>query len=288
MRTDRVKAAVYGSPWAIHPTKFEAICDFIDAAAMGAALPEFQAAEQPAGVREGSVQVLPVRGTIAQRMNMMSDFSGGTSTEKLGKQIRDAAADSSIAAIVLDVDSPGGSVHGIEELGREIVAAKAAKPVVAVANSFAASAAYWIASQASELVIAPGAEVGSIGVLAMHVDQSAFNESMGIKPTFVHAGQYKVEGNPHEPLGDDARAYLQAQVDEHYRRFVDAVAAGREVSRETVLSDFGQGRMLMDHQAVRVGMADRVDTLRNTITRLSSARVRSRLMRARMQVAALA
>lgn len=288
MRTDRVKAAVYGTPWAIHPVKLEAICDFIDAVAMGAALPEFQAAEQASDTRQGAVQVLPVRGTIAQRMNMMSDFSGGTSTEKLGKQLRDAAADSSIAAIVLDVDSPGGSVHGIEELGEEIRAAKAAKPVVAVANSMAASAAYWIASQASELVIAPGAEVGSIGVLAMHVDQSAFNETMGIKPTFVHAGQYKVEGNPHEPLGDDARGYLQAQVDEHYRRFVGAVAAGRGVSRETVLSEFGQGRMVMDHQAVKAGMADRVDTLRNTITRLSSARARSRLMRARMQVAALA
>lgn len=288
MRTDRIKAAIYGTPWAIHPTKLDAICDFIDAVALGAAMPEFQAAEQAGGAREGSVQVLPVRGTIAQRMNMMSDFSGGTSTEKLGKQIRDAAADTSIAAIVLDVDSPGGSVHGIEELGEEIRAAKAAKPVVAVANSMAASAAYWIASQASELVVAPGAEVGSIGVLAMHVDQSALNESMGIRPTFVHAGQYKVEGNPHEPLGDDARAYLQAQVDEHYRRFVNAVASGRGVTRDVVLSDFGQGRMVMDNEAVKAGMADRVDTLRNTITRLSSARSRARLMRARMQVAALA
>ena len=288
MQYVRIARALCAGPWALRPEKLEAIADFIDCAMLGGQIPEYDAARGTSDERHGSVQVLPVFGTIAQRMNLMNDFSGGVSTEKLGKQLREAAADESISAIVLDIDSPGGSVFGIEELATEIRAARDRKPVVAVANSTAASAAYWLASQASELVIAPGAMVGSIGVVMMHVDQSAFNETAGFKPTYIHAGDHKAEGNPHEPLADETREYLQAQCDLYYQRFIKAVATGRAVSTKQVLDTFGQGRMSIDQQAVELGMADRVDTLRGTVSRLMEPRNRNKLMRARLELAELA
>src|SRR6202043_3845971 len=131
---------------------------------------------------------------------------------RLASTIRQAAADPSIAAIVLDVDSPGGQGYGIEELGNAIYEARAAKPIAAVANSLAASAAYWAASQATEFYAAPGAEVGSIGVYTMHVDYSEALKKEGISVSYISAGRYKVEGNPYAPLDDAARAAVQISV----------------------------------------------------------------------------
>ena len=219
-------------------------------------------------VRVGSTSVIPILGIISHRPSFFS-FFGGTSTQELSAKLSESLEDSSVKAIVLDIDSPGGTVDGVDELATRIRAARERKPVVAVANTAAASAAYYLASAASEIVATPSGEVGSIGVFAAHHDFSEFDKRLGIKTTLIAAGKFKVEGNPFEPLSDEARAHFQTVVDGYYGEFVAAVAKGRGVSVSTVRSDFGQGRMLRPEDAQRVGMIDRVEPMDATLLRLA-------------------
>ena len=166
-------------------------------------------------------------------MNLMSDISGGVSTQMLGDDIKALAADDSVKSIVLDIDSGGGSVYGVEELVSIINEAKESKHITAVANSLAASAAYWIGLACSEFVVTPSGEVGSIGVITAHHDQSMADEAMGVDVTYITAGKYKAEGNPHQSLDEDALAALQSAVDVYYETFVNSVAKGRGVDAKT-------------------------------------------------------
>lgn len=275
MKYSRIVKAIIDQPWAIIPTKLEAMVEVINIHIEGREIPaiEAKAAET---VRTGSISVIPVQGIISQRMNMMSDFSGGTSTEMLERQIKDAAGDDSVTAIVMDVDSPGGSVYGVQEVADTIFQAREKKPIVAVANSLAASAAYWIGTAASELVVTPGGEVGSVGVVAMHVDQSEFNAKMGIAPSFISAGKFKTEGHPHAPLDEEARDFIQSRVDDYYDAFVNAVARQRDVSAKDVRTGFGEGRVVGAKAALKLGMADRIGTLNETLARLGGGGPRTR------------
>ena len=132
----------------------------------------------------------------------------------------------------------------------------------------AASAAYWIASAASELVVIPSGQVGSVGVYALHLDRSALNEKMGVLPTYISAGKFKVEGNPDEPLSDDARAAFQQTVDEFYGMFVSRVAKSRGVKKSQVVNGFGEGRVVTASRALEEGMVDRIDTLDQVLDKL--------------------
>lgn len=218
----------------------------------------------------GGVAVLPLRGMLTATPSLISlIFGGGGGLQAFRANLREALASSDVQAIVLNVDSPGGSTDLITETAAEIRDARGEKPIVAVANTMAASAAYWLASQADELVITPSGEVGSIGVFALHWDESALNEKIGIEPTFISAGRFKVEGNPFEPLADEAKGAIQETVDDFYGLFVADVAQGRGVSADMVRGGFGEGRMVTAQRAVSLGMADRVETLEATVSRLS-------------------
>ncbi len=196
---------------------------------------------------------------------------GGTSTECFGAMFAQAVADPNVAAIVINVDSPGGTVSGVPELAAQINAARGTKPIVAVANGMAASAAYWLASQADEIVVTPSGEVGSIGVFCAHFDESGALEQAGVKPTLISAGKYKVEGNPFGPLTDEALASIQSRVDDLYAMFTSDVAKARAMPVDRVRGRaFGEGRMLGAKRSVNSGMADRVGTLSETIGRLST------------------
>ena len=295
MSYDHVIRAAGRSPWAILPEKAEEMAALLTLLAAGGEVPvavrEQLAAERQArvvaaqdaadGAAGGSVAVLPLYGLISQRANLMNEMSGpgGTSVQKFTTAFRQALADPSVAAIVLDVDSPGGNVFGVAELADEIRAARARKPIVAVANSTMASAAYWVASAASEISVTPGGQVGSIGVLALHVDESARNEMEGLRPTLVTAGRYKGEASPDFPLTDEARASVQDMVDSYYASFVDAVAASRGVSAAAVRAGYGEGRMLMARPALRAGMVDRIETLDQAIARMMRPQGRGALTR---------
>jgi signal peptide peptidase SppA len=211
----------------------------------------------------GSVAVIPISGIISQRMSMMSQISGagGTSIERLTAQFRQALGDTNCKAIVFDVDSPGGSVEGVPELASEIVNARKQKPISAVVNSMACSAAYWLASAASEMVCTPSGQAGSIGVYMMHQDESKALENEGVKITVIKAGKYKTEGNPAEPLSDEARAAFQSKVDTLYGMFVKSVAQNRGTSQAAVRDGYGQGRSLLANDAVKENLVDRVATM---------------------------
>lgn len=263
------------TPWAILPEKLAVITDLARRHVAGETISaEERAAIRAAAARPeprpapGAVAVIPVVGTIIHRGDSFAESSGAMSVQRITQRLRAALADATVGAIVLDVDSPGGGVPGVEELAAEIFAARGSKPIIAQANTLAASAAYWIASAADELVVSPSGLVGSIGVYAAHVDWSQALEQEGLKVSLISAGKYKVEGNPYEPLGDEARASWQTRVDETYDAFTKAVARHRGVKQSAVQAGFGEGRVVGAREALRLGMADRVATLDETISRL--------------------
>lgn len=280
MKYAHILLAVASEFWAIDPTKLDQIVAFLALQVDGEKLSAEQIearigkqAERDVARREGTVAVLPLRGVIANRMNMMSDISGGTSAEGFGRMFDAALADSTVKAIILDVDSPGGAVSGTDELSSKIFAARGSKPIVAHVNATAASAAYWIATAADEMVLNPSAEVGSIGVMGVHDDISAALEKAGVKRTLMSAGEFKGEMAPFLPLSDEARAYAQTRIEAYYEQFVGAVARNRNVSLAHVKADFGKGRMVMAKDALAAGMADSVATIEQTLVRLASPAV---------------
>ncbi len=269
-------AAVRQTPWAILPEKLLQITELLRLRCEGVSFTIEQIRERIGAEhveretpRGGSIAILPLFGIISHRMNLISESSGGTSIEKFTSNFRQLVRDPSIGSIIIDVDSPGGGVSGVEELSAEIFAARETKRIVAVANSLAASAAFWIGSAAGEFVVTPSGEVGSIGVIAIHEDFSVAEEKFGIKTTFITAGKFKAEGNSSEPLSDEARENIQERVDAYYDVFVKNVARNRGVPLATVKKDFGEGRVVGAKQALESGMVDRVATLDQTIERVS-------------------
>jgi signal peptide peptidase SppA len=303
-RFPHLRAAIVQQPWAIMPDRLEAIAEVVERRVEGIRLsPEeiagIKGERRPNGVAtffdattfeavdmsaaspsNGSapaasvIAVISFFGIVAQHASQVDDISGpgGTSTERVGNSFRSALNDPSVKAIVINFDSPGGNVSGVQVLADDIFNARGQKPVVAQVNSLCASAAYWVASSCDEIVMTPGAMAGSIGVYTLHQDVSKAVDAAGVKFTFISAGKYKVEGNSFEPLSDEAAQASQSQVDAYYGDFVSAVARGRGVSTDDVTGGFGQGRVVKDKQAVKAGMADRVDTLDGTIRRLSTAK----------------
>lgn len=277
MKYTHILAAFYSMPWAILPEKFREIEAFLHLKAAGGEVPpediDAVTRSKAPSQRLGRVAVLPIQGTLAQRAGGLDRCSGLVSTEELGNAIDGLLADESVKALVLDVDSPGGSVFGISELATKIRGYRTqGKKIVAVANSMAASAAYWIAAQASEFVVTPGGQVGSIGVLSAHMDVSKAEELLGIKTTYVvsEGSPYKAELASEMPLGEEARAEMQSKVDAYYSKFTGAVAKGRRVDAETVRDKFGKGRMMMAEQAKERGMVDRVATMQAVLADLGA------------------
>jgi len=212
--------------------------------------------------------LIPIHGVLAPRMNVMSEVSGGATYEQAGAALADVMARPDIGTVVLDIDSPGGSVLGASEFARQVLRARASKRIIAQANYEMCSAAYWIGSCATEVVAAPSAMVGSIGVYSIHEDLTAALAQLGVKLTYVSAGKFKVDGNEAEPLSDTARARLQGLVDAHYARFVSDVAKGRGRSEADVRGGFGQGTTLTADEACDAGLVDRIATLDDTLARV--------------------
>lgn len=282
MEYTRLIRAAMQRPWAITPAMAAVIADLLRYRAAGGRLSaeEIQArvgaaADEPRPMarRQGVVAVLPIWGVIANRTFEAS--SGMTSAEAVGRTLQRAVSDDEVTAILLDVSSPGGTVDGIPELAAEIQRAKTVKPVWAIANSMAASAAYWLASQADELVVTPSGQVGSIGVYMLFEDWSAHLEQEGIKFQPISAGEHKLEGAFWEPMSDETRSHYQASVDATYADFVKAVAKGRNVTVADVKKQFGGGRVFDAKDALARGMVDRIETFDQVVARLSRVPRRS-------------
>jgi len=276
-------AEFLATPWALMPERLNAVAAVqarwsqdVPAgeevlAGIGADRAVREARRQAAtAVSSGGIAVLPLYGVITQRGNMVDDVSGpgSVSTQQFASALRQALADDSVSQILIDIDSPGGSVYGVSELADEIASARAQKPVVAVANSLAASAAYWIGCSASEFYVTPGGEVGSIGAWQAHFDYSQAFAAEGIQPTLISAGKYKVEGNPYVPLDEEAQGFMQSRVDDYYTSFTKAVARGRGVPIGQVREGMGQGRVLGADAAQAQGMVDGVATFDEVVRKM--------------------
>ena len=287
-RYRRILEYVSSHPWAITRSKLDGMLELLALRVEGGRLADDEIATRIAAARaeqgrrqaESFVGVIPIYGVIMPRANLMTEMSGGTTVEGIRADLRSALADEEVSRIVFDIDSPGGSVEGIPELAAEIFAARGRKPMTAIANYTMASAAYWLGAQADEIVASPSAIVGSIGVYGVHNDQSGFNEQIGIRPTYVYAGKYKVEGNPDQPLSEEALGHIQESVDYSYDQFVRAIADARGASQKAVRDGYGEGRALDPAPAQAAGLVDRISTLEEV---LSSKPPR---MRARRQEAA--
>lgn len=281
MPTRANPATLLEAPWALLPATLTRIIDAVRAGGpVALKLEALEGAAEPVP-RVGGVAVIPVHGVIEYRSSWLMEWFGGCSVEGLREDLAAALGDPTVTAIVLDVDSPGGSVSGITELAAELRGARGgAKPIVAVANTLAASAAYWLASQADELVVTPSGHVGSIGVYAIHEDVSRMLDEMGVTVTLIAAGEHKTEGNEFEPLTDEARKDIQDRVDGTYQQFVADVAAGRRVSADQVAESYGGGRVLSAKKALATGMVDRVETIGQTVARMGRPAARRRAMAA--------
>lgn len=283
MKYPNIVRAVLETPWAILPEKLAVIRELVVLRASGA---QFTDEEIEARIGDGpaqrdvqmvgSVAVVPLYGVIVPKADMFTQMSGGTPVDRFRNSLAAAMRDPDVSAVVIDVDSPGGQTDLLTEAASDIRGLRGSKPIVAVANTVAASAAYWLATQADELVVTPSGSVGSVGVFAAHEDLSAQQEMDGVKTTLVSAGKYKTELSPFEPLSDDARAYVQQRVDEAYIQFTADVAKGRRVTVDTVRGGFGEGRMVGAKQAVKLGMADSVESIQSVISRLSAAPAKAR------------
>jgi signal peptide peptidase SppA len=272
---EHVLAFALEHPWNLTPSMMAVIAGIlaqriagepVDRDEIEAALVNRKNLPQP---RQGSVAVIPVMGVLAPRMNLFSEMSGGTTYSQLTAQLRAAVNDKTVKQIVLDVDSPGGSVAGNEEFAHEVMRARTKKPVIAQAQFTMASAAYHLAAGATEIVAAPSARIGSVGTYSMHNDLSEALKAMGVKRTFISAGEGKVDGNPAEPLGDEARGRIQASVNEAYEAFVGNVVRGRGqgVTPEMVRTKW-KAHVYGAAEAKKLGMIDRVATLDETLARL--------------------
>ena len=231
---------------------------------------------------KGKVVTVPLHGYISHKATIWSALGFETSSETFGQWVEGLAGNPDVGAIVIDVDSPGGTALGLSGVADKIRSMRGKKPIVAVVNDLMASAAYFIGSAADEIVADPDALTGSIGTISVHMDWSEFLEKEGIKPTIIKAGKFKAEGNPYEPLDDDAKAAWQEMIDEFYESFVSAVAKNRNITAAKVKESFGQGRVFKAEKAKSVGMIDRIATLDAVINDLqprskSKSRARAEL-----------
>jgi signal peptide peptidase SppA len=190
--------------------------------------------ERPYQILDPGVAVIPVSGTLMKKGGWMTALSGCASYESIRASIECALDDPDVRGIMLDMESPGGTTHGCFELSDFIHGIRGKKPIHAISNDLCASAAYAVASAADHIYVTRTGAVGSIGVFALHIDQTAADEKVGLKFTYVFAGNKKVDGNPHEPLSRSARKDIQAEVDREYEMFVKTVARNRGADPDKV------------------------------------------------------
>ena len=265
-------ARLFGVPLAIHRPKLDIILSVLGAriglADLAAPVGYTPAARAP-GPPSGKVAVIPIHGTLVRRTSGLEAESGLASYTGIAAQLDAALTSPEVAAILLDIDSPGGESGGVFDLADRIRVASQVKPVWAVANDMAFSAAYALASAATRVFVARTGGVGSIGVIAMHIDQSVKDAKDGVRYTAVFAGERKNDLNPHEPLSDAAHAVLKAEVDRVYELFVETVARHRGLDADAVRAT--EAGLFFGPDAVATGLADAVGSLEDALTQLTQS-----------------
>lgn len=216
---------------------------------------------------DDGVAIISVAGALSKRFDWLAAVCGFATYEALGASLQAALADFQVKAILFDVDSPGGQVDGMLDLADQILAARSKMPVWAVANSVAASAAYALGGSAEKLYLPRLGQVGSIGAVMMHIDQSARDQAMGLKYSAIFSGTQKINGWDHAALSDDARAASQARVDHCRQALADLVGRQGRISAKAALAT--EAAVYSDDAAVEIGLADGVQTFEATVAALT-------------------
>ena len=270
MLLPHLASRLYGTPLLLVRSKLDVILSVLGERVQWPATKEalpIPAPKSSVGAAPG-IAVIPVYGTLVRRSLGLDAASGLTSYGQVSAMLDAALADASVTGILLDIDSPGGEAGGVFELAQRVRAASAVKPVWAVASDSAFSAAYAIACASSRIYVSQTGGVGSIGVVAMHVDQTARDAQDGFRYTAVTAGAHKNDFSPHEPLDPDAYALLQAEVDRLYGLFVDHVAAMRGLDATAVRAT--EAGLYFGPNAISVGLADRLGTTESALADFAS------------------
>jgi signal peptide peptidase SppA len=221
------------------------------------------------GRNDGRVAVIPMLGLLLPRTSAWDEVFGATSMMAIGQKVTEAANDGGVKAILLYVDSPGGTVAGTPELAAQVAAAASRKPVAVLGVGLMASAAYWVGSQGSEVHAQLSTLTGSVGVIIGHTDLSQAEQMNGIRTTLITSSPFKGELDSSAPLTDAARGNLQNMVDQFGRMFVRDVAKGRRTTADKVDRTYGQGRVLTAADARAAGMIDSITTLGPLLQKLA-------------------
>lgn len=226
------------------------------------------AKRQAAGFRnQNGVAVIDIQGPLLHRTTLDRLDGWLQGYQDIATQLDAALVDSAIKAIVLNIDSPGGVADGCAQLADQILAARGQKPIHACISDQGTSAAYWIAAAADKVSAAKTAQIGSIGVRAMHIDLSKVIDGMGLKITEIYAGNHKIDGTPYAPLSESALAAFQSNIDYTYDLFCAAVATARQIDKATVVAT--QAAILDPPAAKKIGLIDAIEPPDTVITRLA-------------------
>lgn len=270
-----VASRVYGTPLLIARPKLDVILSVLTPRMFGgmpgeplSASGESRARSSP-HVTDIGIAVVPVMGTLVRRASGMSALSGMCSYHDIQNMAEDAFTNPDVKAVLLEIDSCGGEAGGVFDLAESLrdMADSTGKPLWAIADEAALSAAYAIACAADRVIVPRTGELGSIGVVALHVDESGADAKNGLSYTYIHAGAHKVDANPHEPLSDCVRGALQADVDALYAEFVSLVAGRRQCTEAVVRST--EAQVYRGMEAVNVGLADAVGTFQQAHEQLA-------------------
>jgi protease-4 len=213
--------------------------------------------------RSGSIAVLHISGPIQIRSN--NTAWGNPDAEDIAQRLHELSKNDHVKAIVLRINSPGGTVAAVQEIHSEVLKCKAkGKKVVASLGDVAASGGYYIASAADKIVTNPGTIVGSIGVILQFGNLEGLFQKVGVRLQVIKSGAHKDIGSPARALTPEERRLLQASIDDAYAQFVDAVMAGRSLPRDTVLK-WADGRIFTGREARQAGLVDEVGDSQDTI-----------------------
>ncbi|MCC6363083.1 MAG: S49 family peptidase [Bryobacterales bacterium] len=270
-----IASRVFNTPLMVDSKKLAAILAVlaprlgVDPPAVDAALLAEQRSRKPYAVTDAGIAIIEVAGSLVNRASGMDAQSGLTSYEQLGSEILDAATDQAVKGILLRFDSYGGEANGAWDVASMIEEAASMKPVWASVDDWALSAGYLLASSAERIWITRTGGVGSVGIIAMHLDQSGWDAANGLRYTTVFAGNRKNDFSPHEPLSEGAHDVLVTEVDRLYSMFVDAVARRRSVSATTVRGT--EAGILYGDDSVNRGFADSIGTFREALAAMTES-----------------
>ena len=264
---------LYGTPLLIARPKLEVILGVVARKLAGDTLatppPDALMRSDNVQITDTGIAQIQILGTLVRRSSYLGAASGLTSYHDIEAMAESAFADPQVKAVLLEIDSSGGEAGGVFDLAQRLrtLAQNSGKPLWAIADEAALSAAYALACAADRLWLTRTAEVGSIGVVAVHIDESAADAKAGMTYTFLHAGAHKVDGHPHAPLSEAVATDIQSDIEGLHSQFIDLVAGFRHLSPDAIRAT--EARVYRGEAALAAGLADQIGTPREALAALN-------------------